>query len=79
MSAIKLKDADMDKMKALNAKNRYGLSSVQMIRLIDEHQKGNDYKCALIEYRLTDINFHHEVGLLIAGRHDELKEEVKLW
>ena len=43
MSAIKLKDADMDKMKALNAKNRYGLSSVQMIRLIDEHQKGNDY------------------------------------
>ena len=33
----------------------------------------------LVEFRLTDINFHREVELLINGKYDELKEQVKQW
>ena len=32
-----------------------------------------------VEYRLTDINFHREVELLMNGKYDELKEQVKQW
>lgn len=50
-----------------------------MMRLINAHQKGDVYKRALIEFRLTDINFHREVELLINGKYDELREQVKKW
>lgn len=63
----------------LNRKNGYGLDSKQMMRLINNHKKGDAYKCALIEFRLTDINFHREVEMLMNGKYDELKEQVKQW
>lgn len=50
-----------------------------MMRLINAHQNGDAYKRALVEFRLTDINFHREVKLLINGKYDELKEQVKQW
>ena len=50
-----------------------------MMRLINAHRKGDAYKRALIEFRLTDINFHREVEMLMNGKYDELKEEVKKW
>lgn len=83
MNAIELKKSDMRRMATLNAKNEWGLYPDQMLRLIKNHQKakeaGNSYKCALIEYRLTDINYHREMGLLQSGRYDELIKEVKQW
>lgn len=79
MTTIELKDSDMDRMKALNAKNGYGLDIAQMKRLINEYQKSNDYKRALVVYRLTDINFHREAGLLQSGKYDELKAQVEKW
>lgn len=83
MNSIELKESDMRRMAALNAKNEWGLYPDQMLRLIQNHQKakeaGNAYKCALIEYRLTDINYHREMGLLQSGRYDELIKEVKQW
>lgn len=83
MKSLKLKDGDTRKMRNLYAKNGYGLDCSQMMKLINDHQKakevGNDYKCALIEYRLTDINFHLQVALLRIGKYDELRQEVKQW
>ena len=67
----------MCRAKNLNRKNDYGLDNKQMMRLINAHRKGDAYKRALIEFRLTDINFHREVEMLMNGKYDELKEEVK--
>lgn len=79
MAAIQLRESDMCRAKNLNRKNGYGLDSKQMTRLISNHKKDDAYKRALIEFRLTDINFHREVEMLMNGKYDELKEEVKQW
>ena len=79
MATIELRESDKRRAVNLNRKIKYGLDSVQMMRLINSHQKGDTYKRALVEYRLTDINFHREVELLINGKYNELKEQVKEW
>lgn len=79
MATIELRESDKRRAVNLNRKNKYGLDSVQMMRLINSHQKDDTYKRALVEYRLTDINFHREVELLINGKYNELKEQVKEW
>ena len=79
MATIELRESDMRRAVNLNRKNDYGLYAEQMMRLIRNHKKGDAYKRALIEFRLTDINFHREVELLINGKYDELKEQVKRW
>ena len=81
MKEIKLKEKDLNAMKALNSRNEYFILYIELLQLIDKHrqyrQKKNDYQCALIEYRLTDINFHTEVGMLCEGQYDELIERIK--
>lgn len=79
MATIELRESDMHRAVNLNRKNKYGLDGKQMIRLINAHQKGDAYKRLLVEFRLTDINFHREVELLINGKYDELREQVKKW
>ena len=79
MATIQLRESDMRRAVNLNSKNGYGLYAEQMIRLINTHQKGDAYKRALVEYRLIDINFHREVEMLMNGKYDELKEQVKQW
>lgn len=79
MATIELRESDMRRAANLNRKNKYGLDSVQMIRLINIYQKGDAYKRALVEFRLTDINFHREVEMLINGKYNELREQVKEW
>lgn len=79
MATIELRESDKRRAINLNRKNKYGLDSVQMMRLINSHQNGDAYKRTLIEFRLTDINFHCEVELLINGKYNELKEQVKEW
>ena len=74
MVTIELRESDKRRVVNLNRKNGYGLDSTQMMWLINTHQKGNAYKRALIEFRLTDINFHHEVEMLMNGKYDELRE-----
>ena len=76
MATIELREIDKRRAVNLNRKNGYGLDNVQMMRLINAHQNGDAYKRALVEFRLTDINFHREVKLLINGKYDELKEQV---
>lgn len=53
MATIELRESDKRRATNLNRKNRYGLDSVQMMRLINTHQKGDAYKRALVEFRLT--------------------------
>ena len=79
MATIELREIDKRRAVNLNRKNGYGLDNVQMMRLINAHQNGDAYKRALVEFRLTDINFHREVKLIINGKYDELKEQVKQW
>ena len=79
MATIELREIDKRRAVNLNRKNGYGLDNVQMMRLINAHQNGDAYKRALVEFRLTDINFHREVEMLMNGKYDELKEEVKRW
>ena len=79
MATIELRESDKRRAINLNRKNKYGLDSKQMISLINTHQKGDAYKRALVEYSLTDINYHREVELLINGKYNELKEQVKQW
>ena len=79
MATIELREIDKRRAVNLNRKNGDGLDNVQMMRLINAHQNGDAYKRALVEFRLTDINFHREVKLLINGKYDELKEQVKQW
>ena len=83
MIEIELKECDMNRMRTLNAKNEYSLNCSQMLKIINDHKRakeaGNNYKCELIEFRLTDINFHREVAKLNTGKYAELKEEAKQW
>ncbi len=79
MATVELRESDRRRAMNLNRKNGYGLDNVQMMRLINAHQKGDAYKRALGEFRLTDINFHREVEMLMNGKYDELREQVKQW
>ena len=65
MAAIQLRESDMCRAKNLNRKNDYGLDNKQMMRLINAHREGDAYK--------------REVEMLMNGKYDELKEEVKRW
>lgn len=79
MAKIELRESDMQRARNLNHKNGWGLTADQMKRIISAYEKGDNYKRALIEYRLTDVNFHTEVELLKNGKFNELKEQVKEW
>lgn len=66
----------MSKIRNINHKNKWAISYDELLKLIEQHRTGNDYDRALIEYRLTDINFHSEVGLLVQSKYKELKEAL---
>lgn len=76
-----LKEEDKDRMRSLNSKNHYGLSGKELESLAKKHQKhrkmGDEYTCLLIEYRLDDINFHSEAGLLHSGEYKNVIEIAK--
>lgn len=73
---IKLLESDMNKMRNMNQKNKWAISYDELLKLAERHRTGNDYDRALIEYRLTDINFHSEVGLLVQSKYEELKKAI---
>lgn len=77
MAKIELRESDMQRARNLNRKNGYGLTADQMKRITSAYEKGDNYKRALIEYRLTDINYHNEIELLKNGKFNELRELVK--
>ena len=76
-----LKDKDMERIDNLNAKNHYGLSNGMLKTLINKHKaarsNNDEYAMKLVEYRLTDINFHSECGLLMKGNYKEALQMLK--
>ncbi|NDV68633.1 hypothetical protein [Dysgonomonas sp. 25] len=74
---VKLKDSDMTKMNNLNEKNKWAISKEEIIELTRKHKIANEYDKALIEYRLTDINFHTYVGLLYHRKYEELEKLIE--
>ena len=71
---LQLKLEDKKRMWKLNTKHSYGISNSNLVRLTNQHKRAREnkqwYTMKLIEYRLTDINFHSEVALLQKGKYD---------
>ena len=71
---------DARRMDALNRKNGWGLSMKQLVMAVSAHkharETGDIRRMEMIEYRLTDINFHTECAMLNAGEYDELREKI---
>ena len=71
-----------DRIRDLNHKSSWGLSSKQLEQLTKKHQKtmqsGDEYTCLLLEYRLDHTNFHTEAGLLHAGEHEKVLNASKI-
>ena len=65
---------------SINRKNDYGISYAQLKALCTRHEKArkiNDIRTMeKIEYRLTDINFHYECGMMHHGEYEKLREEL---
>lgn len=82
MGDIKLKEKDMDRMRELNRKSGYRINRTQLLRLITAHEKArnsNDkYTMELLEYRLTQINYHYENGFLCQGKYAELRKSLEV-
>lgn len=72
--------ADAGIIDKLNSHNGYGLTSKQLNRLIQQHKMaravGDIRTMSMIEYRLTDINYHTECRLLSAGKYEEAEKEA---
>ena len=69
---------DANRIHMLNWRNDYGLTPKELNRLIKQHKLarvvGDSRTMSMIEYRLTDINFHMECSLLIAGKYEEAEK-----
>lgn len=72
---------EMDHIKSINRRYEYCLSESMMKSLSKRHKKareqGDTHEMELIEWRLTDINFHTECGLLASGQYDKIDEIIR--
>lgn len=72
---------DAQAMDSLNRKNGYGLSYDQIVRLISAHEyarkHGDVRRLEMIEYRLTDINYHTECAMMHEGKYKELRDKIE--
>ena len=78
-----LTERECDRIRAINRRNEYCLTPTLMQSLFHRHEtarkKGDRHTMEAIEYRLTDINFHYECGLLSQGCYDKLDEVLRNW
>ena len=62
-------------MDTLNSEKQWGIAYDEFNRLVLNHETarncGDTHQMELIEYRLTDINFHSEVRLLKEGMYQD--------
>lgn len=72
---------DAEAMEKVNHKNQWGISYDELKSLCRKHRwarKRDDIRLMeKIEYRLDDINFHHESGMLSRGEYDALMAELE--
>lgn len=67
--------SDSEEMETLNARNGYGFTNDEIEAMILEHQKAIRI-AEMIEYRLTDANFHSESKRLHNGEYERLLYEL---
>ena len=62
-------------MDTLNSDRQWGITYDEFNRLVLDYETarncGDTHRMELIEYRLTDINFHSEVRLLKGGMYQD--------
>ena len=65
----------------LNQRNHYGISYIALIRLTKQHERArnvlDERTKSKIEFRLTDLNFHHECAMLCDGEYQQLLDELR--
>ncbi len=70
---------DANRINNLNRRNGYGLTRKELSRIIQKHKRaraaGDFRTMSMIEYRLTDVNYHIECGLLSAGKYEFAEED----
>ena len=78
-----LSEKEKDQIRKVNRENDYALFRCEMAQLNRSHKNaravGDRHTMEAIEYRLTDINFHYECGLMIEGKYDEVEKSLKDW
>lgn len=78
-----LTEKETNRIRALNRRHGYVLYKKEMEKMIRDHKNaravGDKHTMEAIEYRLTDINFHYECGLLHEGKYDEAEKSLKDW
>lgn len=78
---IAMTEGDVEKIDQLNKSNRWGIAYGELLELAKQHKKArarnNIRVMECIEYRLTDINFHKECGMLARGEYDKLISELE--
>ncbi len=78
-----LTDREIDRIKRVNRRNQYCLTPDMLDTLFKRHERarksGDAHTMELIEYRLSDVNFHQECGYLIAGQYDKIDEIIRNW
>ncbi len=61
---LELSPTDRDRAWKQNEKNGWSFSDKTLQKLYNKHLNGSEYDKALVEYRLTDANFHKESEFL---------------
>ena len=78
-----LTEKEKDQIDKINHQSGYMLYKVELEQMIRNHKNaravGDKHTMEAIEYRLTDINFHYECGLLHEGKYDEAEKSLKDW
>ena len=67
-----LTDADREEIHELNAKKGYSMDYEEFVSLVERHslyRTSDVHYLAMIEYRLTDLNYHEEVKMLRNGEY----------
>lgn len=71
---------DVERIDRISQRNNYGLSNAELKRMIIKHRRarknGDVRKMEQVEYHLTDLNFHHECGLLCRGDYKTALAEL---
>ena len=74
-------EEDAKRIDKLNARNGWGITCDELRAAGKKHfaarTSGDLRTMEKIEYRLTDINFHHEVTLLNAGDYESYFDEIE--
>ena len=72
---------DKENIRMINKRNNYGMTRGALLTINNRHklarQQDDTKKMQWYEYRLTDLNFHYECGLLQNSEYDALKNAYK--